>query len=167
MRADSYFLVSLIALGLIGCGDQNRVVQQRTTPPATTATPAPSATPTPVATPTATPTATATATPTATPTAEQQTGGAGAPDEESVQQRARFIVTSGGVSPAEVKVAPFLPVHVTVRNTSAQPVTVRPPEGSPRQLAAGQTFETTSKGLKRGRYPIIALEGGEGTLVVE
>jgi hypothetical protein len=156
-----------MALGLIGCGDQNPVVQQRTTPLVTTATPAPSATSTPAATPSPTATPTATATATATPDAEQQTGGAGAPDEEGVQQRAEFVVTSAGVTPLEMKVAPFLPVRVIIANGSAQAVTVRPPEGAPRQLAPGERFDTDSTGLKRGRYPIVALDAGEGTLVVE
>lgn len=158
-------LLSLAASVAAGCGgDDPGPVRTRTTPPAGASSPAATATAT--STPTPTPVTTPTPTATASPAADPH-GGQEAPDEEVAKRTARFVVGTNGIpDPVEVEVAAFLPVLVVIRNDAPVPVTVRPPEGDPRELDPGDEFRHQDSGLEPGRYPVVSAPGGEGALVV-
>jgi hypothetical protein len=154
-----------LALVLAGCGDDAEPAAQRT-PAAVT--PVPTTTPVPTAadgihaTPGATGTPTATATATASPAGEG-TGGAQAGDEEGIRVPVDVTVSADRIRASVERVAAFLPVRFSVRNTLDREVgvvVVRSGEGGDAvgraTVGPGRRADIDVDGLQPGSLEILS-----------
>ena len=131
--------MSLLALALVGCGEEDRGTTTYG--------------------PTATPTATS-----ASP--EDQPGGAG--DEEPIAHPVALALGEEGFEPPEQRVPAFFALRLTVRNGTAAPQTVTVAGRPPLTVAPDAAATATLEGLRPGRHRV-TLAGAplEATLVAD
>ena len=144
-------LVAVLAVALVGCGDDEPTASSSPTAAATD-------------TPTATPEPTESPSPTATeqPAPEEQEGGAG--DEDAGRVPVRFTV-QGGVEPRKVGVPAFLALELIVSNQSLSPVSAQLEGEEPLVADPGQTARMRIEGRRPGRYTVDFGDAGQAVIV--